>query len=367
MRLKPRTYQLYVWQEVFRVSLVSLSIFLGFYLVIDFFERLGDFLKFGKPFYLFGRYIFWKNLINLYEVFPFVVGFSGVLTLFIWAKTNELLGFLSLGVAKGVLLRETGKALLGIGILGGVFLNLVLPYATFNALYTWEYKIVGKKKQQVVLGDQIFFTGDDCYLIAKPLEPKGEYLGEVTVVVYDKDKRVLSLIWAESGYYSQGRWVLKEVVQQRREKGFSPEFLPQASYRFSFEPDTLTTVKKPVYFLSIPELIERARFLAKINSPYQEVVAELFLKGFYLFVPFLLAVFSVFAFLKFFVPNDWKKGAFLGIGLFFLNLVYFLFFQTLLRKGFMLGIPALVVWGLAGLFWYFWQAYLVFLKKSGKN
>ncbi|QER42421.1 LptF/LptG family permease [Thermodesulfobacterium sp. TA1] len=367
MRLKPKIYQIYIWQEFLKVSLVLSFVFVGFYLVIDFFEKLGDFLKFGKSFYLFLTYIFWKNWINFYEIFPFVLGLSGVLTLFFWAKTNELLGFLSLGLAKGVLLCEIGKALLFFGVLGGVVLNLVLPTATFKSLYTWEYKIVGKKKQQVVFGDQIFLAGEDCYLVAKPLEQKGEYLGEITVVVYDKDRKVSEVVWAESGHYVKGTWELKEVVRQKREKDFAPEFLSKVSYRFSFEPDTLTIVKKPIYFLSIPELIERARFLAKVNSPFEEVISELFLKGLYLLLPFLLAILPVFVFLRFYVPNDWKKGALFSVGIFFVNLMYFLFFQTLLRKGFMVGIPALAAWGIGMIIWYFWQGYLVFFKKSGKN
>lgn len=365
-RLLPKTYQLYLWQELFKTGFLFVLIFAGFYLVIDFFEKLSDFLKFHKPLYLFLTYIFWKAIVNVYEIFPFACGLSVLFFLFWLSRTNELIAFLSVRISRQELFREILKGMIFLGIVGGILLNLILPRATYNALYVWEYRIEGKKAQHLVFGDQIFFTGENFYLLARPLEPKGEYLSDLTLVFFSSEG-VERIIWAKRGYYVKKRWTLEEVVLQDKKDQYSPKIWQNLEYQFPLSPRILSIVEKPIHFLSFAELLKRLKFLKKTGQPYKEVMVELYLKCYYLFVPFLLSVFSVFVYLKMFVPKGWQRGAFYSFTIFMSLLLVFITLQGFLRKGVTETLYILSGWLILGLFFYLWQSYLVFWKKSGKN
>lgn len=365
-KICPKVYQVYIWQEVFKTNLLFILIFASFYLVVDFFEKLSDFLKFQKPFYLFLYYIFWKSIINVYEIFPFASAF-GVLFFLIWlSRTNELIALLSIRVSKGELFREILKGVTLFSFLGGIFLNLILPKATYKALYIWEYKIEEKKIHHLIFGDQIFFVGENYYLLAKPLEPKGEYLSDVTLVFFSSHE-LEKVIWAKKGYYIKKRWILEDVIFQEKETNYSPKMYQKVEYQLPFSPKILAIVEKPVYLLSIPELLKRLNFLKETGQPYNEIIAELYMKVYYLFIPFLLSVFSVFTYLKMFVPTDWQKGGFFSFLIFMVLLFFLLTFQSFLRKGVLEMLYILTSWLILGIFLYFWYSYLVFWKKSGKN
>jgi lipopolysaccharide export system permease protein len=355
-----RTYQKYLLQDLFKINLLLLFIFIVVCILIDIFERLGSFLKFKKPFYLFLTYIFWKIGVHIYEIFPFVSGLAGILVLLWLSRNNELVAFLSLGFSKKELLKELGKGILLISFLAGVVLNIIFPKAAYFTLYTWDYKIKETKKQYLIFNTQIFFAGANYYLVAQPLEPKGEYLKDILIVFLKKDEPE-KVIWAEEAYYINKKWDLKDVVIQKKENNFAPEIFEDLRIKLPFKPNTLVIVEKPIKFLSFPELIERFKFLKRVGRPYNEVLAEIFLKIIYLFLPFILSFFPMWIYLENYAPRKTMNPFIKGIVLFFIFLLCFLLLQTLLRKGILVAGFILVIWIVGFLCFY---VYFSFLRKK---
>ncbi len=350
--MKSRLFQKYLFTDLLKVTFLLLLIFSSFYILIDFFEKLGNFLRFHKPFYLFLYYIFWKFWIDLYQVYPFVIGLSGIFCLLWLNRTNELLGFLSLGFSKKEILREFGKNILIISLLGGLILILIFPKAAFMSLYIWNNKIEAKKKQFLIFDKDIFFPGKNYYLIAKPLEPKGEYLKDIILVFLDKEDKPKEIWWIGKGYYYNHKWHLSNVIIQKKNKDFKPEIFAKLKKRFSFRPSTLVIVEKPLEFLSFSELIKRYKFLKKIKRPYNEIIGELFLRIFYIFLPFFLAILPIYVYLEDFAPSKMFSCFRKSFIVYFLFLCLFLLLETYLRKGYLLAGVILILWGI-GIFLFF--------------
>ncbi len=331
-----KVYERYILSDLLKINCLLLFIFFSFYLLIDFFEKLGAFLSFKKPFYLFLTYIFWKSLVNLYEIFPFVCGFSGIILLLWLVRTGEFIAFLSLGFSKNEIISLIGKGILFFGMVIGILLNIIFPKAAFLSLYTWDYKIAEKREQYLIFNKQIFIRGADFYLVAKPLEPKGEYLGDI-LIVFLKGENLNKVIWAKKGYYKGKNWILKDVIIQKKEENFSPKFFKTLKTKLSFTPKTLVLVEKPLNFLSLGELIERYKFLRMVNRPYSEVIAEIFLKIVYIFLPLFFSLFSMMKFVEDYTPAR-IAGPFLkGLMVYFSALTIYLFLQAFLRKGVILA------------------------------
>lgn len=344
-----KIYKKYILSDLVKVNFLLLFIFSSFYFLIDFFDKLGEFLSFKKPFYLFLTYIFWKTLANLYEFFSFVCGFSGIILLLWLARTGELLAFFSLGFSKKELLGFIGKGIFLFGLLGGILLNIIFPKAAFLSLYTWDYKIAEKREQYLIFNEEIFIRGADFYLIAKPLEPKGEYLKDILIVFLEKEEPN-KVIWAEEGYYKSKKWIFKNVIVQNRDKNFYPKFLRVLETEPPFSPETLVLVEKPLKFQSLKELIERYRFLKMVERPYNEVISEIFLKIIYVFVPLFLGLIPMMLFLNSYSPSHIAMPFLKGLVMYFVLLTTYLLLQALLRKGFLLAGGILSIFVLSSFF-----------------
>jgi len=327
-----KIYQQVVYKDLFKIIGLLLSIFGGFYLSLDFLDRFPPFLSFHKPLYLFIIYIFWRAWLNLYEFFPFILGLSGICLLSWWSRNRELLAFLSLGFSKKELIGGIMWCILFISLIGGVILNFVFPKAAYYSIYTWDYKIAEKKPVYTVFKEKIFFQDPQLFLIAKPLEPKGEYLKDLTVI-FLKNKEPWEIIWADTAIYKDNKWYLKNVIIQKKDKNFSPKEKKEISGKFSFKPELLVIVEKSLKFLSFKELYQRYKFLKKINKPYFEVITEFFWRFLYLFIPFCLAFPSVWIYLKEFTPTQYSSAILKSLGIYFIMLIVILFLGTLLRKG----------------------------------
>jgi len=347
-----KTYQRYIIKELFKISLFLLCLFSAFYIIIDFFEKLGDFLKYKKPLYLFIIYIFWKLWVILYQIYPFVLALSGLVAVFLLSKNNELIAFLSLGFRKREIARVFGSGLLILSLFGGLLLNVIFPKAAYKSLYTWNYKIKHYKKQYLIFNKQIFFVGPNYYLIARPLEPKGEYLGDIKLV-FIKNGEPEEVIWAKQGYYiGDHEWKLLGVSIQKKAEMFKPHEYAVWKKKLPFVPRTLVIVEKPVEFLSFKGLLERYRFLKKVHRPYIQVFAEMVLKIYYVFAGFIVGFFPIYIFLREYAPKK-KGGIFLrSIMHFFLLLVLFLLLETLFRKGIVFAGIGIGVWIIANLLMY---------------
>lgn len=328
-----KIYKKYLLADLLKINLLLLFIFSTFYFLIDFFDKLGEFFSYKKPFFYFLTYIFWKMWVNLYQFFPFVCGFSGIILLLWLARTGELIAFLSLGFSKRELISFIAAGILLFSLLGAIILNIIFPKAAYLTLYTWDHKIAERKEQFLIFDKQIFLKGPDFYLVAKPLEPKGEYLQDILIVFLNNQEEPREIIWANEGYYKGSKWFLKDVILQKRDKNFSPDFLEKFETPLFLKPGTLVMVEKPLSFLSFKELFERYKFLKIVERPYQDVVSEIFLKIIYLFIPFSLGFFPLIIFLNNYIPSQTGIPFLKSLILFFILMITYLFLQIILRKG----------------------------------
>lgn len=332
-----KVFKKFVWLELTKVSGLLLLIFTVFYWLGEFFDKLGSFLGYKKPLILFLVYIFWKTWSNLYEFFPWVLGFCPVLVLLWWAKTNELIAFLSLGISKEELIKELGKALFFMSFLGTLGLNLIFPYATFQAFYTWDYKISEKKEIYLIFKDILYLPGKDFFLVAKPLDFQGEFLEDVIIVFLEKEIP-FEVIWAKRAFYRDGNWHLQELIIQKKENHFFPEKFSYWEGSLPFTPEKLVITEKSIKFMSLRELYEKIKVLREVKRPYNEIIGEMFWRLVYFLIPLTLSNWSMWFFFKNFFPSQISLPFLKSLVLYFLSLFILLFFQTLVKKGWILVI-----------------------------
>ncbi len=319
-------------KEFSKNFLILLSIFLAFFLIGDFFDKLPTFLIAKKPFFYFIEYLFWKIQVNIYQIFPYLVALTPLLTLFFLSRSLELLAFISLGFLREEIFRALLKLLLSFSLVGGILLNLIVPNAYYQAQYLWEIRIEGRSAQHLIFRGMLFFEGDKFILMATPLEPKAEYLADLVLLFLD-GTTPQKIIWAKKAFYLGDRvWKLEEAIFQERELEFKPFFYKNWEGTLPLKPKTFIIVEKPVKFASLKELYQRYLFLKKIQKPPTEVLAEVFHRFLYLFMGIALSLFPLLLYLKKYSPSKYTASFLQSLMLFFIVSSLFVILQTLIPK-----------------------------------
>jgi len=340
----------FLFKELLKINLFLLPIAFIFFNVIDFFERYATFSVYRKPFIIFLEYLFWKGIVNFYQVFPYLLAFSTILNMFYLTRTKELLALLSLGYSKRTISKTLLLFLFLLNFFFGILLNYISPIAFQNAVDVWERKVLGKKKELVFLKEKLFFEGENYFLIAQPLEPNAEYLGDVLYLTIDQKGEIEEIIWAGTMLYSNGSWILEELVVQKRSENFVPKKFDKQERLLPFNPSTLVVAEKTLKFLTIKELYQRLEFLSKIGKSTKEVILEFLFRFYYLFAGFLIGLWCIHIYLKFYSPVDQTKA--IGNSLIvyiFISLTTLMIFSFILKTT-LISIVLLVLLTLSSIF-----------------
>ena len=319
----------FLFKELLKINLFLLPITFIFFNVIDFFERYSTFSVYRKPFIIFLEYLFWKGIVNFYQAFPYLLAFSTILTMFYLTRTKELLALLSLGYSWRTVYKILFLSVFLFNFFSGILLNYISPLAFQNAVDVWERKVLGKKKELVFLKKKLFFEGENYFLIAQPLEPNAEYLGDVLYLTINQKGEIEEIIWAWTMLYSNGSWVLEKLVVQKRSENFVPKKFDKQERPLPFNPSTLVVTEKTLKFLTIKELYQRLQFLSKVGKSTKEVMLEFLFRLYYLFAGFLISLWCIHIYLKFYSPVNQTKAigssliAYISIS--FINLMIFSF------------------------------------------
>lgn len=343
----------YLLREYLKTLIFFLFLFLFFFLVIDFFEKLSSFLKKEKPFSFFLEYLFWKVPVSLYQIYPFCLTLSSLLSLFFLSRSRELLALISLGITRKEIYKRYLFLLFVLSFLGGLLLNYFLPFSYYRAIYTWETKIEGKRAEHLIFGNTLFFEGENFFLTATPLEPKGEYLSDFTLVLLKKGEPEKLFFAKRALYRGDNIWELEEAILQNAGEDFKPHIYKSFKGHLPIKPKTFATVEKSVKFASFKELRQRLSFLKKVGKSQTEVLAEVLNRFFYLFSGFILGIIPLWFYLREYAPVRTGEVILKAMFFFLLLSALLLSFQTLLYKSF---------WFTGSLYFLFYLFNLFFLK-----
>lgn len=322
----------FLFKEFLKINFFILSITFIFFNVIDFFERYSTFSVSKKPFIIFLEYLLWKDIVNLYQVFPYLLAFSTILTMFYLTRTKELLALLSLGYSRRNMSKILFLSAFLINFFLGILLNYISPLAFQNAVDVWERKVLGKKKELVFLKNKLFFEGENYFLIAHPLEPNAEYLGDVLYLTIGQNGEIEEVIWAGTMLYSNGSWLLEKLIVQKRTENFIPKKLDKQERYLPFSPSTLVVTEKTLKFLTIEELYQRLQFLSKIGKSTKEVKLEFLFRFYYLFAGFFISLWCIYIYLQTYSPvNQTKAIALSLIGYVFISLINLMIFSFIFK------------------------------------
>ena len=209
----------YVCAEYLRFFLFSLVLFLGLSLLVDFFDRLDNFIKYGASVSATIRYFVFKIPLFVTQAAP-AAALAGVLIgCGLLSRNRELLALKACGISPW---QMALPLLLTAGMLSltvRVWNEWVVPAAFHHSRYINTVEIKQRPFKGLFHERGFWYHGDGAFYYIEHFDSQKKIVSGLTMYTLDQDFRVRSLVEIARAEWKEDRWQFTTV----REKSLTGE------------------------------------------------------------------------------------------------------------------------------------------------
>lgn len=208
----------YILSQYSKYFLTVAGGFIGIYLLVDFFEKIDNFQKNGKPFSLAMKFFLLNIPFIIDQLGPVLILLSGVITLGLLSHTNELTAL----KAGGIPLREIIKPI-GIGALLSTLLFLfmaqwILPTTISVTNRIWHEEVGGKVPLGIYRNGRYYYKGTEGFYSFQWPNPERYVFKNFSYSRWDDNYNLQAMVTARRAGWNEKGWTLKNVSIQKRRK-----------------------------------------------------------------------------------------------------------------------------------------------------
>ncbi|MCI5224969.1 MAG: YjgP/YjgQ family permease, partial [Candidatus Electrothrix sp. AR4] len=189
--------------------------FIAIYLLIDFFEKIDNFMEKGKSMALVGRFFLLSIPFIVEQMGPVCILLAGVVTFGVLNHSNELIALKSCGIP----LKKIAGPIITAGIVATLLLlslsQFVLPKTVSQTNRIWNKEVKGRVPLGIYRNGRYYYQGNNhFYSFARP-DPKQNVFPFFSYASWNKKYELTGLVASEHASWHNGTWVLKNGQVQR--------------------------------------------------------------------------------------------------------------------------------------------------------
>lgn len=347
----------YVIREILRTALVLLVSVVGIYLVVDFFERIDNFMEAGVPMARMLAYLAYKVPMIIAQVLPVVLLLAVLVTFGLMGKHNEIIALKSGGVGFHTLLKPLAGTGLAFSLLLFLTAEIFVPVTAARANAIWWGEV--KKRAAVVSREKnIWLKENQRITHIKYYDRDARAAFGVTVYEFDPEFRLAERIDAERAVFSAGaseggeggggpgRWEVFGMMRQVLDPSTGQYRITTdpgpVGLQIGISPENLETVVKKSEEMSLVELYGYVRRIESEGYDATRYRVDLHAKSAFPLICFILAFVSAGIAGRKGIRDGIPVGVAYGIGVAFL---YWIFYSLCISLGYGGVIPpVLAAW-----------------------
>lgn len=335
----------YLIREIIRYFFVILTMVIGVYVAVDFFEKIDDFMEASLPFSKVLVFFLFKIPFIVAQITPVGLLLSVLVVIGLMNKHNEIIALKSGGVSMYYLL----KPLVAMGMLFSILLfflaETIVPLTVGKANHIWlrevrnEAAVTSKEKN-------IWIRGNHRISHIKYYNAAERTIHDVTLSYFDKEFRLIRRIDARRGRFDMGKWHFYDIMEQTLEKDgrYRVEFIENRPQALDFVPEDLSRVIKKSEEMSFRELGEYIRKIEEEGYDATIHRVDLYAKFAFPLVCVILCILGVGIAFRSKLKEGLPVSITYGIGTTFL---YWIFYSFCVSLGYGEMLPPLVAVGTA--------------------
>jgi lipopolysaccharide export system permease protein len=341
---KMRVISSYISLELAKIIAICLGAFIAIYLVIDFFERIDDFLEAKLPLTLALHFFILKLPLVVQQGIPMAVLMGTLITLGLMARSNELMVLKASGISPLHVVGPIVTLALLASMLDFAFSEYLVPLTSTRANYIWNVRVMNRPLPTSFSEEKVWYKSGQVIYNIRVLHAKRGLLEGVTIHMFDSNFRLTSRLDARRGEWDGQSWVFSQgiFIQRTADGNFTTENFQSRRFDLKERPQDFQHLEKDSEEMTLGEL---ARYVAEIESEGYDSSryrVDFHAKIAFPFTSLIMALLGIGVALY-----QGKKGG-IAVGVaasVALAFIYFLMFQFMLSIGYT-GIlqPVVVAW-----------------------
>lgn len=343
----------YLSRYFLRLLSLCVAAFIGIYLLIDFFEKVDDFIGHQAVAADYLTYLLNSVPFIFVQILPLAILTSVVLTLGGLDRSNEVTAMRACGIS----LWKITRPLLGLALLLSLLLLLlnefVVPWNVQQLNQLLEVRLKGRTSAPLAR-NEIWYRNADRIINITLAEPRKERLQGITIFFFDDRGRLSKRLDSRSALHSNGTWQGRQVTERlfdsRSGELSRTTHSEQRSLPLERAPDDFVSREDLKGEMNFRQLAALARQLKSAGYDATRPLVDMHNR---LAAP-LTCLVMAFLGIPFAVARGRNKNIALGIGLSLgIGMIYFILHSLMTAFGYSRALPPVLA---------AWSANLIFLS-----
>tara|TARA_B100000686_G_C16768254_1_gene963286 strand:- start:407 stop:1537 length:1131 start_codon:yes stop_codon:yes gene_type:complete len=254
---KMRLLKRYVLKKFIQVYFLTLTALIGMFLVVDFFERVDEFLMKGGTIWDMFAYYIYKIPFIFFFMGPQAVLLATVITLVSFSRNNEFTAMKACGIGVTGITFPIVITSAGIAIMVLVSNEYIAPMANNKMYYIFNVKVRGHAPPGTHQLDRLWLRGDNGWIWNIGYYDSGpSMMKKVSLFSLDENQSMIRRIDASAAIWNGKEWEFLNGF----ERGFSKdgiietEYFDKKAFPVAERPSDFNKVKKRPEEMSIRDL-----------------------------------------------------------------------------------------------------------------
>ncbi|MEN8199741.1 MAG: LptF/LptG family permease [Thermodesulfobacteriota bacterium] len=248
----------YILAQFFRTFLIVAAAFVAIYLLIDFFEKIDNFMRAEKPMGMVFQFFLLSVPFIIDMLGPVLILLSGVITLGLLSHSNELTAMMAGGIHMRTIITPI---LIGALILTTLFLAMaqwLLPRTIAATNEIWYEEVKGMVPLGIYRNGRYYYKGKEgFYSFARPWLDKNIFL-DFSYSSRGPEDKLERLVAAKKAQWDESGWHLSwgQIQQKHKAEEYTTTIFRHRSFDFPERPEFFFVPTYQSAELSLTELFQ---------------------------------------------------------------------------------------------------------------
>lgn len=198
----------YILIQFFKNIVTMVAGFITIYMLIDFFEKIDNFMEKGKPIGLALKFFLLNIPFILEQMGPVCILLAGVITLGLLNHSNELIALKSCGIPLRRIVTPIFLAGTAISLLLLAMTQFVLPISIAATNRIWIEEVQGQVPLGIYRNGRYYYRSQEGFYSFLRADPKKNDFGRFSFSSWDDQYRLKTLVAAKRAVWKNDSWTL---------------------------------------------------------------------------------------------------------------------------------------------------------------
>ncbi|HIJ78671.1 MAG: LptF/LptG family permease [Desulfobulbaceae bacterium] len=229
----------YLMMQFTKNLLLVFCSLLTIYLLVDFFERIDNFMAAKKTVSMAIQYLLLKIPLIYEQLLPVCILLAGVITLGVLNHHFEFMALMAGGISVTRIIRPMLVAAAFFTLLAGALGQWVLPATVSKTNKMWYEEVNNKIPKGIIRNGHTYFQGESGIFSFKRANPTINEFTNFTFTALNDQYSLQTLLTAQKAWWTEGKWVFAQGQYKTLQPNgtYAARNFQQTSINFAERPD----------------------------------------------------------------------------------------------------------------------------------